>query len=141
VDADLDNLATALYVRVDDLLKSEPHRAPWRPKVGIAPKLTDAELVTLSVMQALLGYPNETRWLRFAGTGLRHLFPYLPQQSGYNKQLRKLSATIGWLIGMLPGSRQSSSLTCRERGVRCPWPAAGRRSRTARGYGIPRSGR
>jgi hypothetical protein len=101
VDADLDTLATALYVRVDDLLKSEPHRAPWRPKVGIAPKLTDAELVTLSVMQALLGYPNKTRWLRFAGTGLRHLFPYLPQQSGYNKRLRKLSATIGWLIGML----------------------------------------
>ena len=101
MDADLDTLATALYVRVDDLLKSEPHRAPWRPTVGIAPKLTDAELVTLSVMQALLGYPNETRWLRFAGTGLRHLFPYLPQQSGYNKRLRKLSATIGWLIGML----------------------------------------
>jgi len=46
-------------------------------------------------MQALLGYPNETRWLRFAGTGLCHLFPYLPQQSGYNKRLRKLSATIG----------------------------------------------
>ena len=28
--------------------------APWRPAVGIAPKLTDAELVTLAVLQALL---------------------------------------------------------------------------------------
>jgi len=34
VDADLDTLATALYVRVDAPLKSVRERAPWRPKVG-----------------------------------------------------------------------------------------------------------
>jgi hypothetical protein len=52
VDADLDTLATALYVRVDDLLTTRPERGPWRPEVGIAPKITDAELVTLAVMAA-----------------------------------------------------------------------------------------
>jgi hypothetical protein len=97
VDADLDTLATALYVRVDDLLKSHPERVPWRPRVGIAPRLADAELVTLSVMQALLGFTSEARWLRFAHSSLRSLFPYLPMQPGYNKRLRKLAATIGWL--------------------------------------------
>ena len=90
MDADLDTLATALYVRVDDLLKAQPDRAPWRPAVGIAPRLSDAELVTLAVMQALLGHVSEARWLRFATKHLRHLFPYLPQQPGYNKRLRKL---------------------------------------------------
>jgi hypothetical protein len=53
MDADLDTLATALYVRVDDALKDDPALAPWRPAVGIAPKLSDAELVTVAVMQAL----------------------------------------------------------------------------------------
>jgi len=101
VDADLDTLATALYVRVDDLLKSHPERAPWRPRVGIAPKLSDAELLTLAVMQALLGFTSEARWLRFARSRLRALFPFLPLQPGYNKRLRKSSATIGWLIGAL----------------------------------------
>jgi len=101
VDADLDTLATALYVRVDDLLKNTPERAPARPKTGFVPRLSDAELVTLSVMQALLGYPSEARWLRFAGGRLRHLFPYLPLQPGYNKRLRKLAATIGWLVAAL----------------------------------------
>ena len=101
MDADLDTLATALYVRVDDLLKSEPGRVPSRPRVGIAPKLTDAELVTLSVIQALLGFTSEARWLRYARAHLRTLFPYLPQQPGYNKRLRKLTATIGWLIATL----------------------------------------
>jgi hypothetical protein len=47
VAADPDILATALYVRTDDLLKTFPERAPWRPAVGIFPRISDAELVTL----------------------------------------------------------------------------------------------
>jgi len=101
VDADLDTLATALYARADDLLKSCPERCPVRPAVGIAPRITDAELVTLAVLQALLGHTSEARWLRFASGRLRHLFPYLPQQPGYNKRLRRLAATLNWLLTAL----------------------------------------
>ncbi len=104
MDADLDTLATALYVRTDDLLKTGPQRAPWRPAVGICPELSDAELVTLAVLQALLGFTSEARWLRFAGKHLRHLFPYLPHQPGYNKRLRKLAGTMCWLIRVLATS-------------------------------------
>ena len=106
MDADLDTLATALYVRTDDLLKTYPQWAPARPLVGIAPRVTDAELVTLAVMQAMLGFTSEARWVRFAGTHLGRAFPYLPQQPGYNKRLRRLGATIGWLVGVL--ARDSS---------------------------------
>jgi Transposase DDE domain len=101
VDADLDTLATALYVRTDDLLKSFPERAPWRPAAGIAPRLSDAELLTLAVMQVLLGFVSESRWLRYARRSLRGLFPYLPGQSGYNKRLRKLAGTAVWLTRTL----------------------------------------
>ena len=101
MDADLDTLATALYVRTDDLLKASPARAPWRPAIGLSPKVGDAELLTLAVLQALLGFTSESRWLRFARGHLRHLFPYLPKQPGYNKRLRKLAATMNWLIRML----------------------------------------
>ena len=101
MDTDLDTLATALYVRTDDLLKAFPQRLPWRPLIGIAPKISDAELITLAVMQALLGYTSEARWLRYASANLGHLFPYLPAQPGYNKRLRRLGATIGWLVGVL----------------------------------------
>jgi hypothetical protein len=101
VDADLDTLATALYARADDLLKAAPERAPWRPAAGICPQITDAELVTLAVMQALLGFVSEARWLRFARGQLRHLFPRLPQQPGYNKRVRKLAATMCWLTRVL----------------------------------------
>jgi hypothetical protein len=94
VDADLDTLATALYVTIDDLLQQAPQLAPWRPRVGISPKLSDAELVTLAVMQALLGFTSEARWLRYADRHLRHLFPYLPRQAGYNKRLRRAAGLL-----------------------------------------------
>ena len=106
MDADLNTLVTALYVQVDDLLKANPDRVPWRPQVGIAPRISDAELVTLAVAQALLGFTSEARWLRFGRSHLRDLFPYLPGQPGYNKRLRKLVGTLSWLIRAL-GTRTS----------------------------------
>jgi hypothetical protein len=63
--------------------------------------ISDAELITLAVMQALLGHTSEARWLRYTRTHLHHLFRYLPQQPGYNKRLRRLGPTIGWLVGVL----------------------------------------
>ena len=101
MDADLDTLVIALYVTIDDALQAAPELRRWRPAVGIAPKLTDAELLTLAVMQALGGYVSEARWLRYARTALRHLFPYLPRQSGYNKRLRAAWPQLRYFIRAL----------------------------------------
>jgi hypothetical protein len=81
VTTDLNTLLTALYVWIDDYLG--PRRRPGR-----RPRLTDAELLTLAVAQALLGIHSETRWLRLIPQRLPGAFPYLPGQSGYNKRLR-----------------------------------------------------
>jgi Transposase DDE domain len=101
VTNDIDTLATALYVRTDDLLKQYPDLAPWRPAIGLQPRLTDAELVTLAVMQALLGYTSESRWIRHARAHLGHLFGYLPGQPGYNRRLRAAAGLITTLIRLL----------------------------------------
>ena len=66
---------------------------PWRPKVGITPKLTDAELITLAVMQALLGTPPRPAGCAMPARSCEQLFPYLPKQPGYNKRLRRLGPT------------------------------------------------
>jgi hypothetical protein len=57
VQTDLDTLLIALYVRIDDTL------IPM-PRYGRPPKLTDVELITLAVAQALLNIRSEARWLR-----------------------------------------------------------------------------
>src|SRR5271169_5569013 len=66
VDAELDTFVTALYVTIDDALRMRPELRPWRPRIGLAPKISDAELITLAVLQALLGFTSETRFLRHA---------------------------------------------------------------------------
>jgi hypothetical protein len=101
MNAALDALATELYVVIDDLLVDNPHLAPDRPAVGIAPQLSDAELVTLSVLQALLGYSNEARFIRYAHTHLRGLFPYIPQRPAYNKRLRRSVALLQGVLALL----------------------------------------
>ena len=89
--AHLDALVIALYVRVDDLL-------PKRRGPGHPPRITDAELIALAVAQMFLGIPNDRKFLALARWRLGHLFPYLPQQPGYNKRLRALAPTIAEVL-------------------------------------------
>jgi hypothetical protein len=91
-------------VRTDDLLEESPQLAPHRPAVGIAPRLSDAELVTLAVLQALLGFTSEARWIRHARAHLSRLFPYPPQQSGCNKRLRAARGLVRHCARVLAAS-------------------------------------
>jgi Transposase DDE domain len=91
---DLDTLLTALYVKIDDELKGIP-------RVGRPPQFTDAELVTVAVAQVLLGHGSERHWIRAARKQIGHLFPYLPQQSDYNKRLRAALPLIQRVIRLL----------------------------------------
>ena len=86
MDADLDTLATALYVTIDDLVRNNPNLLPPRPRVSIDPQVSDAELVTMAVVAMLLRVDNESRWVRYCRANLRHLFPYIPSQPGYTKR-------------------------------------------------------
>jgi len=101
VTQDLNSLARSLYDTLDHLLREHPDLAPWRPDTGFQPRLADADLATLALMQALLGYTSEARWLRHARTHLHEQFPYLPQQSGYNKRLRNAADMIANLNRLL----------------------------------------
>lgn len=103
MDTDLDTLATALYVTCDDLITAHPEQVPYRPRIGISPQITDAELVTLAVLQGFQGYASEARWLRHvvADPGLAAMFPHVPGQPGYNKRLRKLAGLMAWLAATL----------------------------------------
>lgn len=69
--------------------------------MGRPPRLTDSELVCLAVAQALLGYRSEARWMRFAHTNLREMFPDLPQRPGYNKRLRAALPLVKRVMRML----------------------------------------
>ena len=97
---DLDALVIALYVRIDDFLPR------WCGR-GRPPLISDAELICLAVAQMFLSVPNDRKFLGVARWRLGHLFPYLPQQPGYNKRIRALAPTIGRVIGHLAAGSPS----------------------------------
>lgn len=93
--ADLDALLTATYVLIDDFLPKR-RRGPGRP-----PEISDAEVITLLIAQALLQIPEDRRFIAAARRRLGHLFPYLPEQSGYSKRVRALTPEIERAINYL----------------------------------------
>ena len=90
--ADLDLLLIAVFCTADDLLPERPRNARR--------SVTDAEVVTLCVAQAIMGIPSDQRFLQVAGKRLAHLFPVLPKRSGFHKRRQRLSDTIEALIGV-----------------------------------------
>jgi len=101
VDNDIETLATALYVKIDDMLRDWPDLAPVRPAAGTPLTLSDAELLTMAVMSALLGFTSERRWLRYADRELAGMFPRMIGQSGWNKRVRKALFLFIRVIRML----------------------------------------
>jgi hypothetical protein len=89
VENDIETLATALYVKIDDMFRAWPDLAPARPAGSTELTLSDAELLTMAVMSALLGHTSERRWLRYAEDHLTGMFPAMIGQSGYSKRQRK----------------------------------------------------
>ena len=55
--------------------------------------MTDAEVVTLCVAQAVMDLTSDREFLAVAGKRLSHLFPELPGQPGYLKRRRRLAET------------------------------------------------
>ncbi len=88
--ADLDLLLITVFCTADDLLP-EPAKNARRI-------LTDAEVVTLAVAQAIMGISSDARFIRTARKQLVHLFPVVPNRAGYVKRRQRLSDTIEWLM-------------------------------------------
>jgi hypothetical protein len=90
--ADLDMLLTAVFCTADDLLPERQKNARRR--------LTDAEVVTLCVAQAVMGISSDREFLAVARRRLSDLFPKLPLQPGFHKRRARLTETIEWLLGV-----------------------------------------
>jgi transposase len=99
--ADLDLLLIAVFATADDLLPEKAKNARR--------SVTDAEVVTLAVAQAIMDIPSDREFLAVAAKRLGHLFPRLPAQPGYWKRRGRATETIDWLIAMFakdsPGFR------------------------------------
>ena len=85
MDASLETLVIAAYVFACSLSIPRP-----RP-VG---EVTDHELIALAVAQAVTGLVSDRQFLGTVGRLLPGFFPHLPDQSQFNRRLRRLTPQI-----------------------------------------------
>jgi Transposase DDE domain len=83
--ASLETLVIAAYVFADGVAI---------PRPGPEGKISDAELIALAVAQAAMGIPSDRQFLGLVGKVLPGWFPHLPEQSQYNRRLRRLTPWI-----------------------------------------------
>jgi hypothetical protein len=83
--ASLETLVIAAYVFADSLAI---------PRTGPQGKITDKELIALAVAQAATGLCSDRQFLGVVGRLLPGFFPQLPDQSQYDRRLRRLTPYI-----------------------------------------------
>jgi hypothetical protein len=83
--ASLETLVVTAYLFADQLSI---------PRPGPAGKITDGELVALAVAQAAMGVPSDRQFLGLIAKVLPGWFPHLPDQSQYNRRLRRLAPVL-----------------------------------------------
>lgn len=83
--ASLETLVIAAYVFADSLAI---------PRSGPQGKITDKELIALGVAQAATGLNSDRQFLGVVGRLLPGFFPHLPDQSQYNRRLRRLTPYV-----------------------------------------------
>jgi hypothetical protein len=86
--ASLETLVIAAYIFADGAAT---------PRPGPQGKVSDAELVALAVCQATVGIPSDRQFLGLVERLLPGWFACLPDQSQYNRRLRRLTA---WIAGV-----------------------------------------
>lgn len=89
---------TALYTFVDDFLKAHPGQAGWRRSPNGTPGFTDAEVLTIGLMQGVFGCATLKRAYLLIASGWRDAFPRLCNYQQWLARLHRLSALVGHLM-------------------------------------------
>ena len=89
---------TALYVLVDDFLKAKPSLRSWRRSPNASPAFTDAEVITIGLMQGCLGVATFKQTYRLIADNFGSAFPHLPSYGQWLARLHALAPLVGMLI-------------------------------------------
>lgn len=89
---------TQIYCFVDDYLKAHPRRASWRSSPNCRPAFTDAEVITIALMQSPLRVASLKQTYRLIGGNFSGAFPRLCSYKQWVARLHRLCDLIGKMI-------------------------------------------
>jgi len=88
------DLATTIFVIIDDLCSDViPQEVQTRLHKEKA-KLSDSEIITISILGELTSNDSEKAWLSFVAKNMRDLFPNICERSRFNRVRRNLVRVI-----------------------------------------------
>jgi Transposase DDE domain len=96
--ASITDQMTILYCFVDDFLKAHPIQARWRRSNHRAPRFTDAEVITIALLQGCLGVATLKQTYKRIRDDFHSAFPLLPSYAQWLSRLHALSALVGRLL-------------------------------------------
>jgi transposase len=96
--ATIEHQLTEIYVFVDDYLKAHAALANWRHSPNAHPAFTDAEVLTLALMQGCLGCASLKKTYALVAENFRSAFPHLPSYQQWLARLHALSELVGHLV-------------------------------------------
>jgi hypothetical protein len=91
----MEEVFTIVYALVDDIYKKLfVTQAYFRRSPNAAPVFTDAEVITLALVQELAGYESQHAWWQYVAKNYRRLFPHLCDRTRYGRRLRQLRSAL-----------------------------------------------
>jgi hypothetical protein len=89
---------TEIYVFVADFLAEHPNLAAWRYSNNREPAFTDAEVLTIGLMQGVFGVATLKQTYRLIANNWRSAFPHLCSYAQWLARLHRLSPLVNCLI-------------------------------------------
>ena len=93
VIATFEDFILTAYVIIDELYHQFAPPEVTRRRHILNAKLSDSEIITISLCGELAGVDSENAWFSFVKRNYRHLFPQLCSRSRFNRTRRALMQT------------------------------------------------
>src|SRR5215217_2016161 len=89
---------TCLYTFVDDYLQLHPRLAAWRRSPNATPTFSDAEVITVALMQGCLGVATLKQTYTLIAANFGDAFPHLCSYGPWLARLHALTPLVGHLL-------------------------------------------
>lgn len=89
---------TEIYCFIDDYLKAHPRRAAWRSSPNCEPAFTDAEVLTIALMQSAFRVASLKHTYRLISLNFSEAFPRLCSYKQWISRLHRLCDLVGVMI-------------------------------------------
>lgn len=93
VIATFEDFILTVYVVIDDLYRQFAPPEVLHKRHVLDAKLSDPEIITISICRELAGIDSENTWFTFVKRNYRHLFPDLCSRNRFNRTRRALLQT------------------------------------------------